>query len=150
MSGADPLRLHRHPLARAALLVCGTAAVALGVLGIFLPLLPTTPFLLLAAACYGASSESAYRRLLRAPLLGRYIADYRAGKGVPRRAKILALSMLWASLGYTVLYAAVPAYVKLALLFVGAGVSWYLSRLPAGGRSAGDGDAQAGLARETA
>lgn len=149
MSGADQpagARLRRNPLIRAALFAVGTAAVALGVLGIFLPLLPTTPFLLLAAACYGASSETAYRRLLRAPLLGRYIADYRAGKGVPLRAKVIALSMLWVSLGYAVAYGTVPAYAKLALLLIGAGVSWYLLRLP----TAGNQDAQAELAQETA
>lgn len=148
MSGADQrivAGFKRNPLIRAALLLCGTAAVALGVLGIFLPLLPTTPFLLLAAACYGASSETAYRRLLRAPLLGRHIAGYRAGKGVPLRAKILALSMLWISLGYAVAYGVVPVYAKLALLLVGAGVSWYLLRLP----TAGNQDA-AELAQETA
>jgi uncharacterized membrane protein YbaN (DUF454 family) len=120
--------------------------VALGVLGIFLPLLPTTPFLLLAAACYGASSETAYRRLLSTPLLGRHIADYRAGRGVPLRAKILAMAMLWISLGYAVAYTAAPAFGKLALLLIGAGVSWYLLRLP----SAGNLDTQAELARETA
>lgn len=149
MSGAD-LRIvaciRRNPLVRAALLLCGTAAVALGVLGIFLPLLPTTPFLLLAAACYGASSETAYRRLLRAPLLGHYIADYRAGKGVPLRAKIIGMAMLWISLGYAVMYAAVPALGKLTLLLIGTGVSWYLLRLP----TAGGQGVQAELAQETA
>jgi uncharacterized membrane protein YbaN (DUF454 family) len=147
MSGADwriAAGIRRNPLIRAALLLCGTAAVGLGVLGIFLPLLPTTPFLLLAAACYGASSETAYRRLLGTPLLGRYISDYRAGKGVPLRAKILALTMLWISLGYAVASTAAPAYAKLALLLVGAGVSWYLLRLPTVA------DAQGELAQETA
>lgn len=148
MSAADQpagAGLRRNPLIRAALLLCGTVAVALGVLGIFLPLLPTTPFLLLAAACYGASSETAYRRLLRAPLLGRYITAYRAGKGVPLRAKILAMSMLGVSLGYAVAYGTVPAYAKLALLLIGAGVSWHLLRLP----TAGGQGVQAELARET-
>ena len=76
---------------RALLVVCGTLSVALGVLGIFLPLLPTTVFLLLAAACYARSSERFYLKLINSPWLGSYIRNQREGRGMRKRDKVVTL-----------------------------------------------------------
>lgn len=82
------------------LTIIGYIAVALGVLGIFLPLLPTTPFLLLASACFVRSSPRLHNKLMHSPL-GLYIKAYAGGQGLPRRAKIVMVALLWTSLLYS-------------------------------------------------
>src|SRR4030042_6734093 len=79
---------------RAALLVLGTLFLATGTVGIFLPLLPTTPFFLLAAACYARSSKRFYHWLLYNRLFGSYIRNYRQGKGTALRFKVLNMALL--------------------------------------------------------
>lgn len=103
--------------------------MALGVVGIFLPLLPTTPFLLLAAACFAKSSDRMHRWLLDNRWFGNYIRDYREGRGVPLRAKAVALVTLWASMGYAVFYCVPLFAVKVLLVAVAAAVSVHLLRL---------------------
>ncbi len=76
-------------------LAVGSTALVLGVIGIFLPMWPTTPFLLLAAACFIRSSERLYRWLLEHERLGCYVRDYMSGRGIPRRAKVVALVTMW-------------------------------------------------------
>jgi len=88
----------RQPLLRALVLGCGWLSVLLGVLGIFLPLLPTTPFLLLAAACFLRTSPRFYLWLIRHPKLGRYVIYYLDGKGIPLRAKIYTLLLMWSTM----------------------------------------------------
>jgi len=73
----------------------GTVSVVLGVVGIFVPLWPTTPFLLLAVVCYVRSSDRMYQWLLSHRHLGKYVRDYASGNGIPRRAKVIALSLMW-------------------------------------------------------
>ena len=91
------------------LIFAGFLFTALGVIGIFLPLLPTTPFLLLAAAAFFRSSEKYYRWLLDNKYLGKYIKNYREKRGIPSRAKITALILLWISIGYSAFFAvAIP------------------------------------------
>lgn len=96
----------------------GTIAVALGVLGIFLPLLPTTPFLLLASACFVRSSPRLHKRLMDSPL-GGYLQAYTNGHGLPRRAKFVIVGVLWISLSYSYLNIDYPA---LQYLLIGIGV----------------------------
>jgi len=92
------IRESRHRSVRYALLAVGWLSVALGVIGIFLPVLPTTPFLLLAAACFVRSSRRFYLWLVMHPRLGPWIRDYLDGQGIPRKAKVYALSLMWASI----------------------------------------------------
>lgn len=89
----------RNPLLRYSLLVIGWLSVALGVVGIFLPVLPTTPFLLLAAACFMRSSRRFYLWLVDHPRLGPWIRDYLNGEGIPRKAKCYAIGLMWLSIG---------------------------------------------------
>jgi uncharacterized membrane protein YbaN (DUF454 family) len=88
----------RYRWLRYLLLGIGWTSVALGVIGIFLPVLPTTPFLLLAAACFARSSQRFYRWLVGHPRLGPWIRDYLDGKGIPLRAKVYAIGLMWASI----------------------------------------------------
>lgn len=113
---------------RVLLLVCGTLCVVLGVLGMFLPLLPTTPFLLLAAFCYGRSSQRTYRWLVNNRWFGEYIRNYRYGRGIPLKQKILTITLLWLTIGYTVLFIVSDWWVKLILLAIAVGVTVHLTR----------------------
>ena len=112
-----------------ALNIVGVLAILLGIIGIFLPLLPTTPFLLLAAACFSRGSATMHNWLLSHPVFGAYLRNYQEGRGIPARAKVLALVMMWSSLGYAV-WRYESLWLRLLLLTVGAGVSIYLLRLP--------------------
>ncbi|MCX4028766.1 YbaN family protein [Endozoicomonas sp. SM1973] len=76
-------------------IVVGHLAVGLGVVGIFLPLLPTTPFLLLAAGCYAKGSDKFHQWLINHPQLGNYIRYYLSGEGMPAKAKAYTLLLLW-------------------------------------------------------
>ncbi|MDQ1923148.1 YbaN family protein [Massilia pseudoviolaceinigra] len=105
----------------------GCLAVLLGVLGIFLPLLPTTPFLLLASACFARGSTRMHAWLLGNKVFGKYLSDFEQGRGIPRRAKITILVLMWASLGYSMLRLQRTS-LTLLLLCIGAGVTIYLLR----------------------
>jgi uncharacterized membrane protein YbaN (DUF454 family) len=102
--------------------------VALGVLGIFLPLLPTTPFLLLGAACYARSSERWYGWLVGNRWFGPYIRHYREGRGISRRRAAVALALLWLTIGYSALVVVSAWWLRLALLAVAGGVTAHLVR----------------------
>jgi len=108
------------------LIVIGTVSVGLGAVGVVLPGLPTTPFLLLAAACYGRSSTRFHHWLLNNPLFGRYISDYTLRKGLPLRTKIIALISLWATIGTTALFAVNSVHAQVALGIVALGVTTHL------------------------
>lgn len=90
---------YRNPIARYALLVVGWICVGLGVIGIFLPVLPTTPFLLLAAACFVRSSQRFYVWLVMHPRLGPWFRDYLEGNGIPLKGKVYAITTMWLSIG---------------------------------------------------
>ncbi|MDZ4654332.1 MAG: YbaN family protein [Coriobacteriia bacterium] len=115
---------------RYALLACGWVFLGLGVLGMALPVLPTTPFVLLAAACFLRSSERLHSWILGHRVFGPQIADYLEGKGLKRKTKVVAISTLWASmLGSAVFF--VPYFIAdVAMVLVAVGVTVYLVRLP--------------------
>ena len=107
----------------------GTLSLILGIIGIFLPLLPTTPFLLLASACYVRGSERMHRRLMEHRHLGPYIRNFEQGKGMPRRAKIIVILVLWMSYAYT-LYLVPQMELKIGLLLIALAVTVWLVRMP--------------------
>ena len=118
-----------NPLLRYTLFAIGCLSLALGVLGIFLPILPTTPFILLAAACFARSSESFYRWITSHPRYGPMIADYLAGKGLPLKAKRMAITLLWISNIAGCLWGDF-IWAKVARLCTATVVSLYIWRLP--------------------
>lgn len=117
-----------NDLKRTFLIACGTLSVALGVVGIFFPVLPTTPFLLLAAVCYARSSERFYHWLLTNRWLGEYIRNYREGRGIPLKQKVLTITLLWLSIGYAALFVAPLWWVRLILFGIATGVTIHLVR----------------------
>jgi uncharacterized membrane protein YbaN (DUF454 family) len=114
---------------RILLIISGTFLVGLGFLGLFLPVLPTTPFLLLAAVCYARGSPRFYRWLVTNRWCGEYVRNYREGNGIPLRQKMLTLLLLWSVIGCTVWFLASTWWVKLALLGIAAGVTVHLVRI---------------------
>ena len=96
---AREIQEQRNPALRYVLLAIGWLSVALGVIGIFLPVLPTTPFLLLAAACFMRSSKRFYLWLVNHRQLGPWIVDYLEDQGIPLKGKVYAISLMWLSIG---------------------------------------------------
>lgn len=109
--------------------IIGGIAVLLAILGIFLPLLPTTPFLLLASACYMRSSERMHRWLRENRMFGEYLRNIEDRRGIPLRAKVLALGLMWSSLAFS-MYSAGKVFVTVVLALTGLGVTIYLLRMP--------------------
>ncbi len=95
------IRESRHSAVRYALLTIGWLSVVLGVIGIFVPVLPTTPFLLLAAACFARSSQRFYHWLVGHPKLGPWIRDYLHGNGIPLKGKVYAIGLMWLSIAFS-------------------------------------------------
>lgn len=114
---------------RAAWVVAGFVSLFLGVVGIFVPVLPTTPFLLLASACFLRGSERMHRWLLSHGRLGKYIRDFEAGRGIPARAKVVAIATMWISIAFAAELVGHPIAAG-AMLLVAAAVTIYLLRLP--------------------
>ena len=110
-------------------LTLGTLTLAAGVIGIFVPLLPTTPFLLLTAALYFRGSTRMYNWLLAHPLLGKYIKNFREHKCMPLHAKVISLLTLWGTILYSLLCLQLPLLVRIFLLAVAIGVTWYICSL---------------------
>jgi uncharacterized membrane protein YbaN (DUF454 family) len=104
---------------RAALITAGSAAVLLGAIGVFVPILPTTPFIILAALCFSSSSPRLYGWLARNRYFGEYIDNYRTGAGVSRRTKMNALVFLWVMLCISGFFLRDNHLILIVLLVVG-------------------------------
>ena len=113
-------------LSRWVLIIIGSFFTGLGILGIFLPLLPTTPFLLLAAACYIRSSERFYNWLINSKWLGNYIKNYLEGKGVSLKVKVLSISLLWITVGYSIVFVVNIFPIRVILILIAIGVTIHL------------------------
>lgn len=107
-------------------LLAGHLCVALGVAGLFLPVMPTTVFLLGAAACYARSSERLYGRLLDNRVFGPLIADWRHHRAMTVKAKATAIGFVWLGIGATVVFGVEVLWLRLALLGVAVAVSGFL------------------------
>jgi uncharacterized protein len=107
----------------------GILAVILGVIGIFVPLLPTTPFLLLASACFLRGSTRMHGWLISAPMIGEILRNYEENRVVPVRAKIIAMVMMWPSIIFAA-YKVGKWPLQLMLFLIAAAVTIYLLRLP--------------------
>ena len=110
--------------------VARTISLGLGAAGVFLPILPTTPFLLLSAACYYKGSERMHRWLLNNKLFGSYIRNYNEGKGISQTGKIFTLFLLWITIGYSALFMVSSYVVQIVLFAVAIVVTVHVVTLP--------------------
>ena len=111
------------------LIFIGILSVGLAMVGIFLPLLPTTPLLLLAATCFFRSSDRLYQWFITHKWFGHYIKNYREQKATTKQAKIVIILLLWGSLGYTIIWVLSALTVRILLLLIGAGVTLHVLSL---------------------
>jgi uncharacterized membrane protein YbaN (DUF454 family) len=110
--------------------VLGTVFLVIGAIGIMVPVLPTTPLLLLAAACYIRGSPRLYHWMLHNRVFGEFLRNYQAGRGIKRRNKATALLLLWGAIGYSVVFVVTQVVVQSLLVLVAIAVSVHLVRLP--------------------
>lgn len=127
----------RNKVIRAFWLFIGMICLVLGAIGIVLPILPTTPFLLAAAACFCKSSTRMYNWLLNNKWFGEYIRNYKEGRGLPMKTKIIALAVLWITIissAVFLLNRLLPSQLvlpmQLTMVAVAVGVSVHIIRLP--------------------
>ena len=111
---------------RRLLIGAGTLCTGLGVIGIFVPILPTTPFLLLAAACYMRSSERSYQWLINNRIFGAYIRNYIEGRGMPIRVKIFTILLLWLTIGLSITFGVQNIVVRIVLICLAIGVTAHI------------------------
>lgn len=107
-------------------IILGSISLGLGIIGLFMPILPTTPFLLLTAALYFRGSPKLYKRLLDHPYLGPYIRNFREHKAIPLRAKIISITMMWGTMLYCILFLMPWFELKITLLVIALAVTYYI------------------------
>lgn len=116
-------------LKKALLIIIGWISFAIGVVGIVLPLIPTTPLLLLAAACFIRSSDRMYDWLLSNKYFGKYIRDYREYRGIPLKAKWVGISLLWISILSSAIFFVPLLFVKIVMVAVASYFTWFILKL---------------------
>lgn len=120
-----------NPVMRGVWVVCGLGALALGTVGIIVPGLPSTVFFICAAWCFSKSSPRLERWLLNLPLVGSLVSDYRAGLGMPKKAKVMAVSSIVIACGLSVAIGVETWWVRLIIAATGAfGIWWILAKVP--------------------
>ena len=100
--------------------------MGVGIIGIFIPILPTTPFLLLAAACYMRSSERFYQWLTNNRIFGAYVRNYIEGRGMPVRIKIFTIVLLWLAIGLSIAFGVQNTTIRVVLICVAIGVTIHI------------------------
>lgn len=107
-------------------LFLGILSLVLGVVGVFLPVLPTTPFLLLSATLFLRSSQKLYDWLLSHPYLGEYIRNFKEHKAIPLRVKVVSVSLVWITLLYCALFVAREWWMSAMFIAIALGVSIHI------------------------
>ena len=121
----------KNKLIRFLWILLGSLFVGIGYLGIFVPGLPTTIFLILAAGCYIRSSQRLYNWLINNKLFGQYIKDYYEGKGMPRKSKIVALSMIIIFCSFAIFFVVEKILIDAIIFLAGlAGILFITLRVP--------------------
>lgn len=106
-------------MVKAGLISLGSISLAFGVIGIFVPGLPTTVFLLMSAACYVRSSERLYRWLLDHKVLGKFIRDYEQHKAMPLKSKMVAMVSMWTMIGISAVWFLQSDWIRFAVVVLG-------------------------------
>jgi len=113
-------------LQRGILVSLGTISLSLGIIGIFIPILPTTPFLLLSAGCYAKGSKRFYQGLMKNRWLGSYIKNYQEGRGIPLKVKIVTILLLWSTMAVSIIIIVTNNYIKIILFVIGVCVTIHI------------------------
>ena len=108
------------------LIFFGSFFLIIGIIGIFIPILPTTPFLLLSAACYARGSEKFYNWLINNKWLGEYIKNYQKGRGIPLNIKILAISLLWITIAFSTIVVVSNYLIQIILIIIAIAVTIHI------------------------
>ena len=134
--------LHPSLLVRVVLWTIGSIALLLGIIGIFLPGLPTTPFVLVAAACYARASETFYRRLIENPTVGPLIVEWRRHRSIPYRIKWVAITLMSLTICVSIWTLSAQPWLQVLLACIGIATAFWLWRIPSrdhrGGESRSD------------
>lgn len=126
-------RMTSGKLKRVFFIVAGSVFLGLGVIGILIPVLPTTPFLLLSAACYYKGSERLHRWMLNNRWFGSYIRNYREGRGIPLRTKAFIIALLWITITYSAVCVVSILVAQIALFIAAVAVTIHVLMLPTTG-----------------
>jgi uncharacterized membrane protein YbaN (DUF454 family) len=121
-------RRARGPIERGLWFAIGWLAVVVGGIGVIVPGLPTTGFMVLAAACFARSSPRFEQWVLDLPGVGKSVADYRAGLGMPKRAKVIAISMMSVAIAISAGLLVEPTWLRLTIVAAGVVGVWYIVR----------------------
>jgi uncharacterized membrane protein YbaN (DUF454 family) len=127
---SEAAQTSENKLIRSMFFMAGTITLVIGAIGIFLPILPTTPFLLLSLACYLRSSEKMTQWMLNNKYFGKYIKNYKEGRGIPLKTKMFAISVLWITILFSVFFIIPIWIVQLLLIIIAISVTIHLTRLP--------------------
>lgn len=122
--------LHPSMLVRAVLWTVGSLALLLGIIGVFLPGLPTTPFVLVAAACYARASEPFYRWLIANPTFGPLIIEWRQHHSIPYRIKVIAIVLMSLTICASIWTLSAIPWLQVLLAVIGLSTSIWLWRIP--------------------
>ena len=128
--GDAGLRLHASRTVRVALVAVGTSSLALGIIGIFVPVLPTTPFVLLAAGCYARASTRFHRWLTRSRVFGPMIREWQRHRSIRYRTKLFAIAMMASTLAVSIVFFVEPLWLKAGLAVFGVALGAWMYRLP--------------------
>lgn len=111
---------------RTLLTILGIITLGLGILGIFLPVLPTTPFLLLSSALFLKSNRRLYDWLMNHPKLGPYIRNFMEHKAIPLRVKVISVSLVWVTLLYCAVFVAEHWALRTLFIVLATAISWHI------------------------
>jgi len=115
---------------RIALLICGWVFLAVGAIGVVFPVLPTVPFLIVAAACFVRSSERLHRWLVDHPVFGKDLANYLDGKGVRKRSKIIGIGAMWIGITISTVFFVPWLAADVVIIVITIIVTAHILRLP--------------------
>lgn len=130
----DRAREHPSPLVRGLLMAVGMLCLLLGIVGIFLPLLPTTPLVLLAAACFARSSPRFHDWLLANRTFGPLIREWETHRAIPYKTKVTAIALMLGTLAVSIVLFVGPLWLQVLLAAFGVALAIWMYRIPSRGR----------------
>ena len=126
MKDRQPGRKTTNRPLKVVLIIAGIIFTATGMIGVFVPILPTTPFLILAAACFLRSSDRMYHWLLSNRIFGKYLKNYLDKKGIPLGVKVFTIILLWATILLSAFVFVDIIWVSILLVIIALGVTIHL------------------------